>query len=98
MPRVYAARRPHIGYREDTATLTALDQLAAARGVDRSDILRAATAAYLTAQQRPEAVRWVALDPPVTAGAGDSVSFKLRDLTSPVESADLVAEPHVDAP
>lgn len=51
MPRVYAARRPHIGYREDTATLTALDQLAAARGVDRSDILRAATSAYLVSQQ-----------------------------------------------
>ena len=54
MPRVYAARRPHIGYREDTATLTALDQLAVARGVDRSDILRAATSAYLTAQQGPD--------------------------------------------
>ena len=71
MPRVYAPRRPHIGYREDTATLTALDQLAAARGVDRSDILRAATSAYLVAQ-RPESVRTL--------------------------SADLVAEPHVDAP
>ena len=61
MPRVYAARRPHIGYREDTATLTALDQLAAARGVDRSDILRAATSAYLTAQ-RPEHARPSSVD------------------------------------
>jgi len=62
VPRVYAARRPHIGYREDTATLTALDQLAAARGVDRSDILRAATSAYLTAQQRPEHARPSSVD------------------------------------
>ena len=51
MPRVYAPRRPHVGYREDTATLVALDRLAAAHGVDRSDILRAATNAYLDAHQ-----------------------------------------------
>ena len=51
MPRTYAPRRPHVGYREDAATLAALDRLAAAHNVDRSDILRAATSAYLSAHQ-----------------------------------------------
>ena len=51
MPRIYAPRRAHVCYREDTATLAALDRLAAAHGADRSDILRAATSAYLGAHQ-----------------------------------------------
>ena len=49
MPRVYAPRRTHIGYREDAAIVAELDRLAAELGVERSDVLRAATRAYVTA-------------------------------------------------
>ena len=53
MPRVYAPRRPHIGYREDADVLTLIDALAAAEGVERSDVLRAATRVYTQNKQRP---------------------------------------------
>ena len=49
MPRTYPPRRLHIGYREDAAIVAELDRLAAELGVERSDVLRAATRAYVTA-------------------------------------------------
>ncbi len=40
MPRVYPPRRPHVGFRIDQDVLDAIDKLAAAKGVERSEVMR----------------------------------------------------------